>query len=70
MAPSRTKQLTPSALKLLRAKLGLTQRQLGAKLSVQRNTVNRWEMGLHPISQITGLALREIQRQLKPQSRR
>ena len=37
-------------LKTLRAALGLSQASLAARLGVQRNTVTRWEMGLHPIS--------------------
>lgn len=42
--------MTPSDLKTLRAKLGLSQQALADRLGVARNTVTRWEMGLHPIS--------------------
>jgi DNA-binding XRE family transcriptional regulator len=41
--------MTPDQLKAFRARLGLTQAQLAEKLGVERNTVNRWEMGLLPI---------------------
>jgi DNA-binding transcriptional regulator YiaG len=36
-------------LKKIRAKLGLSQTALAERLGVTRNTVTRWEMGLHPI---------------------
>ena len=41
--------LPATQLRQLRAKLRLTQAQLAEQLGVTRNTVNRWEMGLHPI---------------------
>jgi Predicted transcriptional regulators len=41
--------MAPAALKRLRARLGLTQAELAGQLGVRRNTVARWEMGLHPI---------------------
>ena len=41
--------MTPSQLKNMRAKLRLTQEALAAQLGVTRNTVVRWEMGMHPI---------------------
>lgn len=41
--------MTPRTLKNRRASLGLTQEQLAEQLGVVRNTINRWEMGLHPI---------------------
>jgi transcriptional regulator with XRE-family HTH domain len=42
--------MTPLRLKRLRKHLNLTQQQLADRLGVDRNTVNRWEMGMHPIN--------------------
>jgi DNA-binding transcriptional regulator YiaG len=44
--------MTSQELKTIRAKLGLSQAALAARLGVQRNTVVRWEMGLHPIPEM------------------
>lgn len=41
--------MTRTALKALRAALGWTQTQAARQLGVTRNTITRWEMGLHPI---------------------
>jgi len=41
--------MTPRALTSYRRRRGLTQQALAARLGVARNTVTRWEMGLHPI---------------------
>ncbi|MCS6290397.1 MAG: helix-turn-helix transcriptional regulator [Nitrospira sp.] len=41
--------MTPTDLKTLRSALGLSQQALADRLGVTRNTVTRWEMGLHPI---------------------
>lgn len=38
-----------ATLKSLRATLGWSQQRLAEELGVQRNTVNRWEMGTNPI---------------------
>lgn len=57
--------MTPTELKALRQSLGLTQEQLATKLRVQRNTVNRWEMGIRAISPMAALLLSK----LKPQRR-
>jgi DNA-binding XRE family transcriptional regulator len=38
--------MTSDELKVWRAKLGFTQARLAEVLGVQRNTVNRWEMGV------------------------
>jgi DNA-binding transcriptional regulator YiaG len=43
--------MTPTQLKHIRKRLGLTQTGLGDLLGVDRNTITRWEMGLHPIPQ-------------------
>jgi len=42
--------MTSTALKKFRARLGLTQRALAARLGVDRHTVKRWEMGTRAIS--------------------
>lgn len=41
--------MTTTQLKQIRAALGWSQQRLAEELGVQRNTVNRWEMGLNPI---------------------
>lgn len=42
--------MTPRELKALRAALGWSQQRLAEAVGVQRNTVNRWEMGERIIS--------------------
>lgn len=42
--------MTPRELKAIRASLGWSQQRLAEALGVQRNTVNRWEMGTRAIS--------------------
>lgn len=37
--------MKPAELKKLRAALGWSQQRLADELGVQRNTINRWEMG-------------------------
>lgn len=39
-------------MKSTRDALGLSQAALAKALGVTRNTVNRWEMGLHPVPEI------------------
>lgn len=58
--------MTPAALKSLRAALGWSQQRLADEIGVARNTVNRWEMGLHPISSTAMLLLRTIERRNNP----
>lgn len=41
--------MTPTTLKKLRASLGYSQQRLAEELGVQRNTINRWEMGINQI---------------------
>ena len=53
--------MTADDLKKMRARLGLTQAELAERLGVERNTVNRWEMGLLPIQTITGLAVHHLE---------
>lgn len=58
--PRRTTSMTPADLKRLRASLGWSQQRLADELGVQRNTINRWEMGLHPIKPLAARALRAL----------
>ena len=42
--------MTERDVKRVRAKLRLTQDELASLVGVTRNTVARWEMGMHPVS--------------------
>jgi DNA-binding XRE family transcriptional regulator len=42
--------MTDQDVKRVRAKLRLTQEGLAKLVGVSRNTVARWEMGMHPVS--------------------
>ena len=42
--------MDPEQLKKHRHDLGMSQAELAHELGVDRKTVNRWEQGLHPIS--------------------
>jgi len=53
--------MTPDQLKSIRATLGLSQQSLADQLGVSRNTVNRWEMGVHPISPLVDKLIRTLQ---------
>lgn len=52
--------MTPAQLKTLRVKLGWSQTRLAEALGVTRNTVTRWEMGLHPIPPMAEKLLRTL----------
>ena len=52
--------MTPADLKRLRARLGWSQQRLAEHLGVARNSVNRWEMGLHPIPPMAAKLLRTL----------
>lgn len=52
--------MTPAELRAARFKLGLTQKELAARLEVHWTTVARWEGGRHPISKATALAIRAL----------
>lgn len=60
--PPPIKRTTPDEVKSLRAQLGLSQQALADQLGVTRNTVARWEMGLHPISPLVSKFLRTLGR--------
>lgn len=52
--------MTPEELKRLRAKLGLTQEQLGAEVGVHRVSVARWETGEHKVPEPVARLLRRL----------
>jgi transcriptional regulator with XRE-family HTH domain len=52
--------MSPADLKTLRASIGWSQQRLADEIGVTRNTINRWEMGLHPISLMAARALRAL----------
>jgi DNA-binding transcriptional regulator YiaG len=52
--------MTSTQLKTIRASLGWSQQRLAEEVCVYRNTVNRWEMGLHPISPMAEKLIRTI----------
>ena len=52
--------MSPSDLKTFRARLGWSEQRLAERLGVDRNTVIRWELGLHPISPMAGKLLRTL----------
>ena len=52
--------MTPKQLKKIRANLKMTQKELAAALGVSKNTVTRWEMGLHPISPLAERVIRGL----------
>jgi DNA-binding transcriptional regulator YiaG len=55
--------LTPETIKEIRASLSMTQEELAAHVNVERNTVARWEMGLHyPVGRRATLLLHELRR--------
>jgi transcriptional regulator with XRE-family HTH domain len=55
--------LTTKELRWIRLRLGLSQMALAKELGVTRNTVTRWELGIHPISRLAEVALRGLVRQ-------
>lgn len=58
--------MTPADLKSARSTLGLSQAGLAARIGVERNTINRWEMGLHPIPRWARLLLAKYLDDLSP----
>jgi DNA-binding transcriptional regulator YiaG len=50
--------VTPEQIKALRLKMGMTQRQFAACIGAQRNSVWRWEAGIHPASPLLDKLLR------------
>ncbi len=59
-------ELTPEAIKALRARLGLTQPQFAALIGCDAITVSRWERG---IRRPQGLYARELRRLMEQSDR-
>ena len=49
--------IRPEELREIRHRMGLSQKQLAARLGVARATVWRWEMGVHPIEPLSAKLL-------------
>jgi transcriptional regulator with XRE-family HTH domain len=62
--------MTGKEVKAIRLRLGLTQRELAAKVGVARNTVTRWELGLMGVRESAVRLLRVLAKQHTPQRRR
>lgn len=56
--------MTAETLKAERAKLGLTQKDLAAKLPVAPRTLSHWEQGRASIPEYLRRALRDLEREL------
>src|SRR2546428_3337880 len=54
------RSMNPDRLVQLRKRTGLTQEGLARLLGVSRNTVARWEMGMHSISKLEEIAIRSV----------
>lgn len=52
--------MTPADLKSIRTTLGWPQQRLADELGVQRNTVARWEMGVHPIAPMAARLIQSL----------
>lgn len=52
--------MTPADLKSIRTTLGWSQQRLADELGVQRNTVARWEMGVHPIAPMAARLIQSL----------
>jgi repressor LexA len=55
--------MKPPELKEVRARLGLTQKQLATELGVHRLSVIRWEAGIHKIPPMLELAIKQLERE-------
>ncbi len=52
--------MSPTSLRKLRERLGLSQQGLARRLGVARATVTRWENGTRRLSKVAELALRSV----------
>ncbi len=52
--------MTAKELRRLRERLEMTQTELGEALGMQRNSITRMELGLRPITKVTGLAVTHL----------
>jgi DNA-binding transcriptional regulator YiaG len=57
--------MTGEELKTLRAKLGLTQDELGKRLGVARVTVTRWEIGLRRVPELAARLVQHVARAVR-----
>ncbi|HNP80179.1 MAG TPA: helix-turn-helix domain-containing protein [Nitrospira sp.] len=57
--------MTATELKSIRATLHLSQQALADRLGVARNTITRWEMGMHPIPTLAANLIATIRRPKK-----
>jgi DNA-binding transcriptional regulator YiaG len=55
--------MTPHAIRLLRQRLGWTQRQLAAALNVTETTVARWERGARAVTPLAATCLTLLAKQ-------
>lgn len=55
--------LTPDTIREIRTEMSMTQTELANFLDVERNTITRWEMGIHyPVGRRATKLLRELRR--------
>lgn len=55
--------LTPETIREIRTEMRMTQTELANFLDVERNTITRWEMGIHyPVGRRATKLLRELRR--------
>lgn len=56
----KRKSMTTKELQAFRAAHRLTQSELALLVGVERNTVNRWEMGKYPVPYWVGVLLLKV----------
>jgi len=59
--------VTPKQIRTLRKELGLTQQQLAEKIGATRESVARWETGMHPPQGANLKGLRDLAAKQKRQ---
>ena len=62
--------MTPTRLKQLRQRLGLTQTELAAQLGVTQNTVARWETSVRGIPEPTARLIELLVADRKPKRKK
>ena len=62
--------MTPEKIKILRASLGWTSKQLAEYLGVAHNTVRRWECGVSRAKGVTGPVAKLLEQLEKRAERR
>jgi DNA-binding transcriptional regulator YiaG len=58
--------MTGKEIKAIRERLGLTQTELADKLGITRNAVTLWEIGQRNPSSLAALAIKALEKELKP----